>query len=276
MQTDTTIGFIGAGNMAAAIIGGLIHQGHDPGRITAFDPDTAKTGAIAERFGLRIAADNAELASSCEVAVLGVKPQVMREVLTALGPALPHSPPLMVSVAAGIRIPSIEQWLGRQLAVVRVMPNTPALVGAGACGLYANERATPAQRAQAESFMQAVGLTAWVADERQLDTVTGIAGSGPAYFMLFMEAMVAAAEQRGLDRETANALVIQTCRGAAALAADSPESLEQLRINVTSPGGTTERALETMTSARIDEIIRAAVDAAADRADELATTLAEE
>lgn len=276
MQADTTIGFIGAGNMAAAIIGGLVDKGRDPKRILAFDPDADRTTRLRDELSIRIAGSNEALLNDCDIVVLAVKPQVMRKVLAPLAAVLPGTPPLVISVAAGIRTASIETWLGRRLAVIRVMPNTPALVGAGAAGLYANEPVTPAQREAAEALMQSVGITAWVENEQQLDTVTGIAGSGPAYFMLFMEAMVDAAAERGLDRDTAHRLVVQTCGGAAELARRSPESLEQLRINVTSPGGTTERALETMKAAEIDAVIRRAVNAAADRADELAATLAEE
>lgn len=275
MRKDIKVGFIGAGNMASALVGGMIDKGLPAADVTVSDPDDGKTSALRDRFGVSVAGDNAALLQQCDVVVLAVKPQVMREVLSPLSRSLPDSPPLIVSVAAGIRVPSIEQWLGRPLPVIRVMPNTPSLVGLGASGLYANERVSPEQRETAETLMQSVGITAWVDDEPQLDTVTGIAGSGPAYFMLFMEAMVKAATDRGLNRETAHALVVQTCRGAAGLAGHSDESLEQLRINVTSPGGTTERALSVMQSAGIDAIIRDAVNAAADRADELATTLAE-
>lgn len=276
MPKDITIGFIGTGNMASALIGGLIDRGRDAASILAFDPDTAKTDRLRERFSIRIAGGNEELLRECDVVVLAVKPQVMRKVLAPLAGALPETPPLIVSVAAGIRIASIEKWLDRRLAVIRVMPNTPSLVGAGASGLCANERVTADQRSLAQALMEAVGIALWVDDEPQIDTVTGVSGSGPAYFMLFMEAMVEAAAGRGLPRDTARALVLQTCGGAAALARGSDESLEQLRINVTSPGGTTERGLEVMKSAGIDDIMRRAVNAAADRADELATTLAED
>lgn len=275
MQANIKIGFIGAGNMASALIGGLIDKGLAARDIMVFDPDTEKTDLLRERFAVQIAEDNAALLKSCDVVVLAVKPQVMRDVLTPLSGHVPDTPPLIVSVAAGIRVASIEQWLGRRLAVIRVMPNTPSLVGEGASGLYANDPASADQRAEAEALMQSVGITAWVNDEHQLDTVTGVAGSGPAYFMLFMEAMVEAAAARGLDRDIARALVVQTCRGAAGLALRSTESLEQLRINVTSPGGTTERGLSAMQEAGLADTIRRAVDAAAERADELATTLAD-
>lgn len=276
MQKNKTIGFIGAGNMASALIGGMIDKIAQPDHIVVFDPDTEKTTGLRDEFSIRIAADNGGLLRDSDVVVLAVKPQIMRDVLTPLESVLPEPAPLVVSVAAGIRIASIEKWLGRRLGVVRVMPNTPSLVGCGAAGLYANDLVSAEQRNAAEALMGSVGVTAWVNDEIQLDTVTGISGSGPAYFMLFMEAMVEAAVARGLAPDTARALVVQTCRGAAELAAHSDQSLEQLRINVTSPGGTTERALETMKSERIDDIIRQAVNAAADRADELASTLAEE
>jgi pyrroline-5-carboxylate reductase len=276
MQEETKIGFIGAGNMASAIMGGLVKRGRDPRTVTAFDPDAEKMKRLEDDFGIRAADSNEALVQDCGVVVLAVKPQVMRNVIEPLAGILPETAPLFISVAAGIRIASIEKWLGRRLAVIRVMPNTPSLVGAGASGLYASDLVTTAQRRGAESLMQAVGVTAWIDDEQQLDTVTGIAGSGPAYFLLFMEAMVDAAVERGLDRGTAHKLVVQTCGGAAALAGGSPESLQQLRINVTSPGGTTERALETMRAAGVEEIIRSAVNAAAERADELANTLAGE
>lgn len=276
MHPETKIGFIGAGNMASALIGGLIKHGSRPERLMAFDPDTAKTGALNGRFSIRAAENNARLVRECDIVVLAVKPQLMRGVLAPLAQIMPATPPLIVSIAAGIRIASIEKWLGRSLAVIRVMPNTPALVGVGAAALYANEHTGDEQRRAADALMQSVGIAAWVDDERQLDTVTGLSGSGPAYFMLFMQAMVEAAVERGLARDTARALVLQTCRGAAELARESGESLEQLRTNVTSPGGTTERGLETMRAAAIEAIIGSAVKAASDRADELATTLAGE
>ncbi|MBS1269255.1 MAG: Pyrroline-5-carboxylate reductase [Gammaproteobacteria bacterium] len=276
MQAEPTIGFIGAGNMATALIGGLVDRVRDPERVVVFDPDTDKTDRLRKRCCVQIAGDNAQILRSSDVVVIAVKPQVMRDVLLPLRPAMPEAPPLIVSVAAGIRIASIEKWLDRRLGVTRVMPNTPSLVGAGASGLYANDLVSADQRELAETLMQSVGIATWVDDEQQLDTVTGIAGSGPAYFMLFMEAMVEAAAARGLDKDTAHKLVVQTCRGAAELAGHGPESLAQLRINVTSPGGTTERALETMKADGADEIIRNAVYAAADRAEELANTLAEE
>jgi pyrroline-5-carboxylate reductase len=276
MQATPTIGFIGAGNMAAALIGGLVKRTRQPDHIIAFDPDTAKASRLRNEFSIQVAASNPALLRDSDIVVLAVKPQIMRPVLTPLQSDLPDPAPLIVSVAAGIRIASIEKWLGRRLAVVRVMPNTPSLVGFGASGLCANDLVSPEQHDAAEVLMQSVGVVEWVENEPQLDTVTGISGSGPAYFMLFMEAMVDAAAARGLPRDTAEELVVQTCRGAAELARASDQSLEQLRINVTSPGGTTERALETMKTAHIDDIIRRAVNAAADRAGELATTLAEE
>jgi pyrroline-5-carboxylate reductase len=276
MQATPTIGFIGAGNMAAALIGGLVKRTRQPDHIIAFDPDTAKASRLRNEFSIQVAASNPALLRDSDIVVLAVKPQIMRPVLTPLQSDLPDPAPLIVSVAAGIRIASIEKWLGRRLAVVRVMPNTPSLVGFGASGLCANDLVSPEQHDAAEVLMQSVGVVEWVENEPQLDTVTGISGSGPAYFMLFMEAMVDAAAARGLPRDTAEELVVQTCRGAAELAGASDQSLEQLRINVTSPGGTTERALETMKTAHIDDIIRRAVNAAADRAGELATTLAEE
>jgi len=194
MRTTVKVGFIGAGNMAAALVGGMINKGLAPDDVLVFDPDEGKTNMLRHRFAIGVAGNNTEILGQCDVVVLAVKPQVMRDVLTPLAAGVPDTPPLIISVAAGIRVPSIEEWLGRPLSVIRVMPNTPALVGAGASGLYANERVSAEQRRTAETLMQSVGVTAWVENEPQLDTVTGIAGSGPAYFMQFMEAMVEAAE----------------------------------------------------------------------------------
>jgi pyrroline-5-carboxylate reductase len=271
-MSDWQLAFIGAGNMASAIIGGLVKQGFDPARIIASDPNAESLARLARATGVTTAIDNAVALEEADVVVLAVKPQVMKQVLTNASELMNKKKPLLISIAAGIRSNSLTRWAGA-LPVVRCMPNTPALVGLGMTVLSANASVTPEQRQRAESILAAVGQTRWTDDETLLDAVTAVSGSGPAYFFLVMEAMQAAAESLGLSPEAARQLVVQTARGAAELAAHSDESTAQLRINVTSPGGTTERALAVLESAGLREHFQAALTAACDRSRELADQL---
>lgn len=188
--------FIGGGNMASSIIGGLIGKGYPAGRICASDPFAGSREALADQFGIATFADNAEALAGSEVVVLAVKPQVLEAVCTALQPHLGHQP-LIISIAAGIDIRSLDLWLGNELAIVRCMPNTPALVQAGASGLYANDRTSDAQRTQADTILKAVGVVQWLSAESLIDPVTAVSGSGPAYFFLMMEAMIDAGVAQG-------------------------------------------------------------------------------
>ena len=267
------IGFIGGGNMARSLIEGLIATGHAPSTLYVSEPDSAKREYFAQQVGVQICADNAGLVASCPIVVLAVKPQVMKEILLPLQPQLQQYRPLLLSVAAGVTADDIDRWGGGGLAIVRAMPNTPALVGSGATGLFANSQVSAAQSDLAESLMRAVGVTVWVARESLLNEVTALSGSGPAYFLLFMEALEQAATEHGLPVETARLLVLETCLGTAKLALESEEDLPELRYRVTSPGGTTERALLSMEDSNLRGMVKKAFEAAAQRAEELGKIL---
>lgn len=274
-MNETTIVFIGAGNMAAALIGGLVADGTDPQRIVACDPDGEKCRQLAERFGVRSDTDNNAAAAQADVLVLAVKPQVLHRVATDLAATVQQRHPLVVSIAAGARAATLEQWLGGDVALVRSMPNTPAMLQAGATGLYANQRASEEQRELAESILRAVGLTRWVDDEAQMDAVTAVSGSGPAYFFLVMEAMEDAARGLGLDADSARLLTLQTALGAARMAIESSDDPATLRRKVTSPGGTTEQAILSFERDDLRGMFQRALGAARDRSVELSQLLAD-
>jgi pyrroline-5-carboxylate reductase len=264
------IAFVGAGNMATALIGGLISRGLARERIVVSDPNKTQCDKLREDFGVAIADDNAAAAKGAEVLVLAVKPQQMQTVAQALSARLEAATPLIVSVAAGINHASLTKWFGPRLAVVRTMPNRPALFGCGATALYAPPTVGAAERALAEAVMRAVGTTVWVDQESQMDTVTALSGSGPAYFFLFMEALEAGARARGLPAEVAHALTLQTALGAAQMALQANDSLPVLRAQVTSAGGTTAAALAVLDAADLRGIVAHALAAADRRSAELA------
>ncbi|MCP5143258.1 MAG: pyrroline-5-carboxylate reductase [Gammaproteobacteria bacterium] len=268
-MTHKRITFIGAGNMARAIIGGLIADGYPASAIGATDIDPQRLQALTQQFGIHTGTENAEAVREADVIVLAVKPQVLREVAMALAPALGERT-LVVSIAAGIQLDSLANWLGGSRPIVRVMPNTPALVGAGAAGLVSNAHVTEADREQAEALMRAVGLTVWLDNETLIDSVTALSGSGPAYVFLLMEAMAEAGEKLGIAPEQARLLTLQTVMGAAKLALESDVDAATLRRQVTSPGGTTEAAFKVFESRELKAIVSEALQAAATRSDELA------
>jgi pyrroline-5-carboxylate reductase len=265
----STIAFIGGGNMARSLIGALVGAGVDARSMAVAEPNDALREALARDFGVATHADNASAVAGAGTIVLAVKPQVLREVCVALGSAIGEAKPLVVSIAAGIRIDQIEAWLGRPLPIVRAMPNTPALVGAGATGLIANARARADERAHAETILGAAGRTAWIDDEALMDVVTALSGSGPAYFFLLVEALEDAAAAQGLPRETARLLASQTCLGAGRMLVESGEAPPRLRERVTSPGGTTAAALAAFDAGGLRELVATAVDAATKRGREL-------
>lgn len=271
--TPRTIAFIGAGNMASAIFGGMVDAGYPADRIIATARSRETLDALEQRYGVSTTQDNAYAVSQADVVVLGVKPQMMHDVCQALTPAVQNRKPLIVSVAAGITCDSLERWLGGDLAIIRCMPNTPSLVGVGASGLYATAQVTEEQRGLMDEMLTAVGIVEWVEEEGLLEAVTGISGSGPAYFFLFIESLEAAGIELGLNAETARRLAIQTARGAAEMAFFSEHEPAELRRRVCSPNGTTERAINSFEEDGLRETVERAAKASSVRAAELAREL---
>ena len=267
---NTRLAFIGAGNMARSLIGGLIADGWNPASILVADPDNNQLSDLASRFQVQTDTDNQRVTANSEVLVLAVKPPVMHGVALDLGPTVQAVQPLVISVAAGIRTSDLARWLGGDCALVRCMPNTPALVQSGATALFATGSVSPAQKDLAENILRAVGLALWVDDEDLMDAVTALSGSGPAYIFLVIEALQEAGQELGLKAKTAKLLALQTAFGAAKMALESSDEPAVLRQRVTSPGGTTERALEALENGRLRALFNTALTAARDRSRELA------
>jgi len=264
---DKRIGFVGGGNMTLAIAGGLLKSGYPAACIRVSEPLAKQRLRLGKLLvGVEISADNAALAGNVDCLVLATKPQVLGEVCAGLSATVQRRKPLLVSIAAGIRTETISSWLGGGLAVVRVMPNQPALLGLGASALFANDKAGAADRELAATIMAAVGKFVWVEDEEDIDTVTAISGSGPAYFYLLIDMLINSATDMGLDNATARTLAIQTAVGAAALAAGSEVNMDELIARVRSPGGTTAAALDSLERQGVRDIFASALQAARDRA----------
>ena len=263
------IAFIGGGNMARSLITGLLKQGHAPSGIRVSEPYAPTRDALAAETGIPVLDDNRGVAAGSAVWLFAVKPQVMKTVCAELNDLAQAERPLILSIAAGITAMQLETWLGGNLPVVRIMPNTPALLGAGASGLYANARVSPAQKDLAGSLFGATGLCTWIAEEALMDTVTALSGSGPAYVFLLCEAMQAAAEKQGLPAEAARALAVQTFVGAARMLSESGEAADVLRQRVTSPNGTTHAAITAFESGGLRELVQEALDAARVRGENL-------
>jgi pyrroline-5-carboxylate reductase len=263
------IAFIGAGNMANSLIRGLLAKAVPAAQLFATDIDQEKLQLLQQECAIRIGT-SAEITANADVIILAVKPQVMAAACESLRASIKKTDCLIISIAAGIPISSMERWLGHDRAIVRCMPNTPALVGEGATGLFANARCSQADIALAGDILSAVGITCWLRSEKDIDTVTALSGSGPAYFFLMMEALEKAAVALGLDAGVARQLSIQTALGAGKLAADSDVAPDELRRRVTSPGGTTEQALLSFQRDDFERIVANAVEAAQKRAAELA------
>lgn len=272
--TGQVITFIGGGNMAASLISGLCNAGHEPARIHVVDPNAEQRDGMSQRFGVQAHADaDSAAVLAADVWVLAVKPQIMATAARELAPLLGDHKPLLISIAAGVPLAALHNWLGDDLPFVRCMPNTPSLIGAGATGLYADDRVSAAQRQTAQAILATAGTAVWVASEQLLDAVTATSGSGPAYYFAFMEAMQAGAEDLGLDADTARMLVLQTALGAARMALESGDDPTTLRQNVTSPGGTTEQALNTFADGDLQALVARSMRAAAERADTLAQSM---
>lgn len=272
----TRIAFIGGGNMARSLIGGLLKTGIASSTISVAEPRADARQELGREFGVACFAENRLAAAEADVLLLAVKPQIMPSLHAELRDTLQRHRPLLISIAAGVRVDQLERWFGHGLPIVRCMPNTPALIGAGATGLYANHRVSPAQRAQAQHMLDAVGQTRWIDDERLMDTVTAVSGSGPAYFFALVEALEDAAVAQGMPRETARALAAQTCLGAGRMMVESGEDPGVLRQRVTSPNGTTQAALESFAADGLARITARAVAAATRRGEEMATALDKE
>jgi len=267
MRKDLRIAFIGGGNMAAALLGGLAGKLTAGTNIHVVDPNADALARLRERFGVSTAAGVDAAVYEVDVIVLAVKPQQMRDVASAL---LPHlCGQLVLSIAAGIRALDLSRWLGGHDAIVRCMPNTPALIGQGITGMVATAGVTEAQKEAAEAILRSVGATVWLTEESLIDPVTAVSGSGPAYVFYFIEAMQQAALEMGLTAEQGTQLAIATFTGAAQLAAQSDEPVSVLRERVTSKGGTTYAALTSMEQSGVKQAIVKALHAASARGKEL-------
>ncbi len=267
---QSIIGFIGAGNMARSLAGGLLGNGWDKSRLLLSDPDQQQRQAVENALGVAVYANNIDVAAKADILVLAVKPQVLQPVSQELAPTVQKKRPLVVSIAAGMRVANLQHWLGGGLAIIRAMPNTPALIAAGSTGLFANALTSELQREQAESILRAVGVVVWLPEERLLDVVTALSGSGPAYFFLIMEVLERAAIELGLAPDVARLLTLETAYGAAKMALEDGEDPAILRRRVTSPGGTTERALQILEEGKIRDLFNHALHAANERAGALA------
>ncbi|MBD9612017.1 pyrroline-5-carboxylate reductase [Pseudomonas sp. PDM02] len=270
-MSKTRIAFIGAGNMAASLIGGLRAKGLDAAQIRASDPGAETRAKVNAEHGIVVFADNAEAIQGADVVVLAVKPQAMKAVCEAIRPSLKPDQ-LVVSIAAGITCASMNNWLGAQ-PIVRCMPNTPALLRQGVSGLFATAEVTAKQRQQAQELLSAVGIALWLNEEQQLDAVTAVSGSGPAYFFLLIEAMTAAGVKLGLPADIAAQLTLQTALGAAHMAVASDVDAAELRRRVTSPAGTTEAAIKSFQAGGFEALVEKALGAAAHRSAEMAEQL---
>lgn len=278
MSDTARITFIGAGNMASCIIGGLINNGYPAACLSASARSNTNLTPLAEELGIATSTDNSAFVQNSDVVILAVKPQNLQSVCEEIRTEFTSRSPLFISIAAGVACDSICSWLQQDVALVRCMPNTPAKVLAGASGLYANDKVDSTQKQLAQSILAAVGSVSWVEEEGMIDSVTAIAGSGPAYFFLFIEAMIDAGVAQGFDRATAETLAIQTAFGASKLAKESLQNgidVVELRRRVTSPKGTTEQAILSFEHNNLRSTVQQAMDACRDRAQELAKLMAE-
>ncbi len=262
------IAFIGAGNMAGALIRGLIADGLPPQQLVASDPSETQLERL-QATGIELTTDNATAVAGADTIVFAVKPQQLQAVASTLAVSIQAHRPLLISIAAGVRTTTLDRWLGGDTSLVRAMPNTPAMVQSGATALFATRSVNTAQKDEAERLMRAVGLVQWVQEESLLDAVTALSGSGPAYFFLLMEALEAAGRELGLDPAATHLLTVQTALGAAKMALESDESPAMLRARVTSPGGTTERAIDAFESGGLRDLCLRALQAAHHRSAEI-------
>jgi len=268
-----TITFIGGGNMATSLIAGLISNNYPAEDIRVADPEQSKCDVLNAQYGVKAFTDNQQAVADADIIVLAVKPQVMQTVCKTLAASVQATRPLVISIAAGLLSKDISRWLGGDVSMVRCMPNTPSLLNAGATGLFANDKVSSEQKQQADQILSTAGINVWVDSENLLDAVTAVSGSGPAYYFLFMEAMQDAAIKLGLNKDQAQQLTQQTALGAARMALESDDDASILRAKVTSKGGTTEQAINTFEAKQLRDIVMQAMQAANDKAIELADIL---
>lgn len=264
------ITFIGAGNMASSLAGGLIAKGYDPLQMTMSDINEQALQHCRSLLGVNTSRDNVTACKKADVVILALKPQIMEAVVSPLKEVINERKTLVISIAAGITIDKLQSWLGDDVPVVRCMPNTPALVEAGATGMYANTQVSVLQKELTKSILSSVGLALWVDTEDQIDAVTAVSGSGPAYYFLVMEAMIDAGKALGLSEQVAKQLTLQTALGSAQMAITSEDKPCELRRKVTSPGGTTERAINVMEEQGLADTFMEALQGAYTRSKELA------
>lgn len=269
-MTTETIAILGAGNMGGSLLSGLIANKYPKDNLWIADPEQEKLNHFKNEYKINITTDNTIAINAADVVVFAIKPQIFSQVAKSLVNSVQQKKPLIISVAAGITENHIQQWLGGKLAIVRSMPNTPALIRAGATALYANEFVTQEQHNLAESILRAVGVINWIKEEKLMDVITALSGSGPAYFFLIIEALQNAAIELGLSAETAQLLAQQTAYGSARMALESDLDMVELRRRVTSPGGTTEQAIKVLEENNLREIFKKAIMAATKRSQELA------
>lgn len=268
------IAVIGVGNMGASLIAGLIKDGYPNDKIWGTDQDPMRLKQLQQTFAIHVTDDNKKAVTQADVVIFAIKPQLFASVTTELAASIQAKKPLVISIAAGITEASIQHWLQGNVAIVRAMPNTPALIGCGATALYANTFVDTEARNLAESILRAVGIVVWLENETLMDTVTALSGSGPAYFFFIMQALQEAAIQLGLPQETARILTLETALGAARMAIESGKSLSELQHNVTSPGGTTEKGISVLEENQVQTIIYQVLKAAKLRSEELAAMFA--
>lgn len=271
---NKTIAFIGTGNMASSIIGGLIQNGWPAANVIGTGRRQEKLDKLKERFGIEVTTDNHQALKTADVVVLGVKPRGVQALLKDIAPSLDSNKHLLISLAAGITMNSLEQWTGPRFAIIRSMPNTPSLLQEGVTGLIANEPVTEEQKSLTDAIFSATGMAHWVTNEAMIDSITAVSGSGPAYFFLFMEAMKQTGVELGFDEETAERLTVQTALGAARMAKEENVDIAELRRRVTSPNGTTEQAIKTFQQGDLQGLVEKSMKAAVKRAQEMARELA--
>lgn len=268
-MVNEKITIIGGGNMGASLLGGLIANHYPPQNIWITDTEPSTLQKLQTKFNVHVTTNNLDAISDSSIIILAVKPNILSTVCKELASPIQQKRPLILSIAAGITIASLEKWLGDKIAIVRAMPNTPALIGCGATALYANQYTTPAQRNIAETILRSVSIVIWLEQENLMDVVTAVSGSGPAYFFLIIEALQNAAEELGLTEEQARLLTLQTAYGASRMALGSEMNAKELRACVTSKGGTTEAAIRVFEEENIHQIIKNALNAAKKRSEEL-------